>query len=73
MSTAALASFLLAVALAFVVPGPDFAIILRYAAQARSAGRAAAVGVIGGLCVHMSAAAFGLSGLLQVRLTPGEW
>ncbi len=59
-----LIGFLAAVALAYVVPGPDFAIILRYSARGRRWGRAAAFGVICGLCVHLTLAVLGLSALL---------
>lgn len=64
MTTSLLIGFLAAVALAYVVPGPDFAIILRYAARGRAWGRAAAFGVICGLCVHLTAAVLGLSAVL---------
>lgn len=67
--SASFAGFLIAVALAYMVPGPDFAIILRYATRSTLAGRAAATGVIAGLCVHMSAAVLGLSALLASSAT----
>jgi threonine/homoserine/homoserine lactone efflux protein len=59
-----LLGFLTAVALAYVVPGPDFAVILRYASRGRREGRSAAFGVLGGLCIHLSAAILGVSALL---------
>ncbi|MFG3102881.1 LysE family translocator [Streptomyces sp. NPDC048182] len=56
-----LAGFLGVVLLAYLVPGPDFLVVVRAAAQRASVGRAAAVGAQAGLCVHMCAAAMGLS------------
>jgi len=56
-----LAGFLGVVLLAYIVPGPDFLVIVRAAARRRALGRAAALGAQAGLCVHMSAAALGLS------------
>lgn len=61
--------FLTAVALAYVVPGPDFAIVLRYASRGLQVGQIAALGVVGGLCVHMTAAVLGLSALLAQSAT----
>ncbi|WP_371667383.1 LysE family translocator [Streptomyces sp. NBC_00289] len=56
-----LAGFLGVVLLAYLVPGPDFLVIVRAAARRRALGRAAALGAQAGLCVHMCAAALGLS------------
>ncbi|MFI1675525.1 LysE family translocator [Streptomyces sp. NPDC020607] len=56
-----LAGFLGVVLLAYLVPGPDFLVIVRAAARDASLGRAAALGAQTGLCVHMCAAALGLS------------
>lgn len=56
-----LAAFLGVVLLAYLVPGPDFLVIVRAAAQRASLGRAAALGAQTGLCVHMAAAGLGLS------------
>ncbi|MFJ1808137.1 MULTISPECIES: LysE family translocator [unclassified Streptomyces] len=56
-----LAGFLGVVLLAYVIPGPDFLVIVRAAARRPALGRAAALGAQTGLCVHMSASAFGLS------------
>lgn len=56
-----LAGFLGVVLLAYVVPGPDFLVIVRAAARRPPLGRAAALGAQTGLCVHMSAAPLGLS------------
>ncbi|MGW0903221.1 LysE family translocator [Streptomyces sp. NPDC002853] len=53
--------FLGVVLVAYVVPGPDFLVVLRSAAEHPSLGRAAALGAQAGLCVHMLAAAVGLS------------
>jgi threonine/homoserine/homoserine lactone efflux protein len=59
--TVDLAGFLGVVLLAYLVPGPDFLVIVRAAARRASLGRAAALGAQTGLCVHMCAAALGLS------------
>ncbi|MEV7404185.1 LysE family translocator [Streptomyces sp. NPDC091267] len=56
-----LVGFLGVVLVAYVVPGPDFLVVLRSAAEHPSKGRAAALGAQAGLCVHMLAAATGLS------------
>ncbi|MEV0123659.1 LysE family translocator [Streptomyces sp. NPDC050703] len=58
-----LAGFLGVVVLAYLVPGPDFLVIVRAAARRASLGRAAALGAQAGLCVHMCAAAMGLSAI----------
>ena len=57
-------AFLGVVLAAYVVPGPDFAIILRYATLGWRRGLAAALGAQVGLCVHMVLAVLGLSVLL---------
>ncbi|MFJ3863807.1 LysE family translocator [Streptomyces nigra] len=56
-----LVGFLGVVLLAYVVPGPDFLVVLRSATEHPTKGRAAALGAQSGLCVHMLAAAVGLS------------
>lgn len=56
-----LVGFLGVVLVAYVVPGPDFLVVVRSAAEDPSKGRAAALGAQTGLCVHMLAAAAGLS------------
>ncbi|MEU3502392.1 LysE family transporter [Streptomyces hundungensis] len=56
-----LVGFLGVVLAAYVVPGPDFLVVLRSAAEHPSKGRAAGLGAQAGLCVHMLAAATGLS------------
>lgn len=56
-----LIGFLGVVLVAYVVPGPDFLVVVRAAAEHPSKGRAAALGAQAGLCVHMLAAAVGLS------------
>ncbi|MFF4489846.1 LysE family translocator [Streptomyces sp. NPDC001544] len=58
-----LAGFLAVVLLAYLVPGPDFLVVVRAAAHRASLGRAAALGAQSGLCVHMCAAALGLSAI----------
>ncbi|MEE1927864.1 LysE family translocator [Streptomyces sp. TRM 70351] len=61
--------FLGVVALAYLVPGPDFLVIARAATRSRRAGWRAALGAQTGLCVHMVAAALGLSVLLAQSAT----
>ncbi|MGY1496672.1 LysE family translocator [Streptomyces sp. QTS52] len=56
-----LVGFLGVVLVAYVVPGPDFLVVLRSATEHPSKGRAAGLGAQAGLCVHMLAAATGLS------------
>ncbi|MFD5026507.1 LysE family translocator [Streptomyces sp. NPDC058373] len=56
-----LAGFLVVVLVAYLVPGPDFVVVVRSAAEHPSQGRWAALGAQTGLCVHMLAAALGLS------------
>ncbi|MFI7316470.1 LysE family translocator [Streptomyces venezuelae] len=58
-----LAGFLGVVLLAYLVPGPDFLVVVRAAARDASLGRAAALGTQAGLCVHTCAAALGLSAI----------
>ncbi|WP_030238124.1 MULTISPECIES: LysE family translocator [unclassified Streptomyces] len=59
--TVDLAGFLGVVLVAYLVPGPDFLVVVRSAAEHPATGRAAALGAQTGLCVHMLAAAAGLS------------
>ncbi|GAA3487336.1 LysE family translocator [Streptomyces cremeus] len=56
-----LLGFLGVVLVAYVVPGPDFLVVVRSATEHPSKGRAAGLGAQTGLCVHMLAAAVGLS------------
>ncbi|MFD5271757.1 LysE family translocator [Streptomyces sp. NPDC058335] len=56
-----LVGFFGVVLLAYVVPGPDFLVVVRSATEDPAKGRAAALGAQTGLCVHMLAAALGLS------------
>ncbi|QJS99274.1 LysE family translocator [Streptomyces asoensis] len=56
-----LAGFLGVVMVAYLVPGPDFLVIVRAATVRAALGRAAALGAQTGLCLHMVAAALGLS------------
>ncbi|MFI8201438.1 LysE family translocator [Streptomyces sp. NPDC085937] len=56
-----LTGFLGVVVVAYLVPGPDFLVVVRSAADSPARGRAAALGAQTGLCVHMLAAAAGLS------------
>lgn len=55
--TVDLVGFLGVVLVAYVVPGPDFLVVVRSAAEDPSKGRAAALGAQTGLCVHVLAAA----------------
>ena len=57
-------AFLGVVVIAYAIPGPDFAVILRSATRGWRTGMAAALGALSGLCVHMLIAAVGLSVLL---------
>ncbi|MEU1147022.1 LysE family translocator [Streptomyces sp. NPDC005863] len=56
-----LIGFLGVVLVAYLVPGPDFLVVVRSAVEHPARGRAAALGAQAGLCVHMIAAAVGLS------------
>jgi threonine/homoserine/homoserine lactone efflux protein len=56
--------FLGVAVLACVIPGPDFAVIMRASVLRRRAGLAAMAGTQSGLCLHMAAAAIGLSLIL---------
>jgi len=58
------AAFVGVVLVAYLVPGPDFAVILRSATRGPRAGAAAAAGAQVGLCVHMLLAVVGLSVVL---------
>ncbi|MFF1712809.1 LysE family translocator [Streptomyces sp. NPDC058268] len=49
------------VLLAYLIPGPDFLVVVRAATRGRAEGRAAALGAQSGLVVHMAAAVLGLS------------
>jgi threonine/homoserine/homoserine lactone efflux protein len=57
-------AFVGVVLLAYVIPGPDFAVILRLSTRSSRTGLSAALGAQAGLCVHMTLAALGLSLLL---------
>ncbi|ALG08461.1 LysE family translocator [Kibdelosporangium phytohabitans] len=61
MSTETLLAFAGIVVVAYVVPGPDWMVVLRNSARGRRFGFLAAAGVQCGLCVHMAAAALGVS------------
>lgn len=64
-----LVMFLPIVVLALMVPGPDFAVVVRNAARDRAVGWATAAGTVSGLCVHMVAAGLGLSAVLTSSAT----
>ncbi|MCZ4560851.1 LysE family translocator [Rhodococcus sp. IEGM 1401] len=53
------------VLLAYAIPGPDFAVVARAAANSRSAGWRAGLGAQAGLCVHMVSAVIGVSLLIS--------
>jgi threonine/homoserine/homoserine lactone efflux protein len=57
-------AFVGVVLLAYVIPGPDFAVILRAATRGRRQGIAALLGAQAGLCLHVAIAVLGLSLLL---------
>lgn len=57
--------FVAVMTLAYIVPGPDFLVILRSAAHGARRGLMAAVGAQTGLAVHMLLAAAGLSVILS--------
>lgn len=59
-----LLGFSLIAVLAYVVPGPDWFVVLARASRSRREGLLAALGVQTGLVVHMLAAAAGISALL---------
>ena len=58
-----LIGFIAVVLLAYLIPGPDFLLVSRYAVQHRRLGLAAALGAQSGLCIHMLTAALGLSAI----------
>ncbi|REC96433.1 LysE family translocator [Kushneria indalinina] len=58
-----LVGFIAVVVLAYLIPGPDFLLVSRYAVQEKRLGLAAALGAQSGLCVHMLVAALGLSAI----------
>lgn len=55
--------------LLIVVPGPDVLLVVRNAVLGRAAGLATALGTLGGLLVHASAATVGLSALVAASAT----
>ena len=57
-------AFLTVLVVAYLIPGPDFAVILREATRTRRSGVLAAVGAQTGLCLHMLLAVVGLSAVL---------
>ena len=58
-----LIGFIAVVLLAYLIPGPDFLLVSRYAVKHRRLGLAAALGAQSGLCIHMLTAALGLSAI----------
>ncbi len=57
-------AFFAVLVVAYLIPGPDFAVILRQATRTRRSGVLAAVGAQTGLCLHMLLAVVGLSAVL---------
>lgn len=57
-------AFLGVLVVAYIIPGPDFVVILRQATRTRRSGLLAAIGAQTGLCVHMLLAVVGLSTVL---------
>lgn len=55
--------------LLIVAPGPDVLLVVRNAVLGRAAGLATALGTLGGLLVHASAATVGLSALVAASAT----
>jgi threonine/homoserine/homoserine lactone efflux protein len=64
-----LSTFVPVAALLIVVPGPDVLLVVRNAVLGRAAGLATALGTLGGLLVHASAATVGLSALVAASAT----
>ncbi|EHA15887.1 LysE family transporter [Halomonas sp. HAL1] len=58
-----LVGFIAVVLLAYLIPGPDFLLVSRYAVQHKQLGFTAALGAQSGLCLHMLMAAMGLSAI----------
>ena len=58
-------SFLLALVVITVVPGPDFVLIMGNAVRSLRQGRQAALGVITGLLVHAALATIGFSAFVS--------
>lgn len=58
-------AFVGVVMVAYLVPGPDFVVVLRAATRGRRSGVAAALGAQTGLCVHVAMSVVGLSVLLS--------
>lgn len=57
-------AYLLVLTVAYVVPGPDFVLVLNWSTRGRRAGAAASLGVQAGLTVHVIASVFGVSVLV---------
>lgn len=62
-------AFLAVAGLAYVTPGPDWFVVMRHAMRSRRDGLLAAVGVQGGLLVHLTAAAVGVATILLASAT----
>lgn len=62
--TVSWAAFTAALLLAYLVPGPDFLLVLHWATRSRREGLAAAAGAQAGLSVHVLLAVLGLTALI---------
>lgn len=69
MSYELILAFLGVAVLAYVTPGPDWFVVMRYTDDRKSSGALAALGVQSGLAVHMTAAALGVTAILLVSST----
>lgn len=64
-----MSTFVPVAVLLIVAPGPDVLLVVRNAVLGRAAGLATALGTLGGLLVHASAATVGLSALVAASAT----
>lgn len=64
MTNALLAAFIATCVVAYIVPGPDWVVVLQRSAHGAKPGFVAGLGVQTGLVVHMTAAAVGVSAVL---------
>lgn len=69
MSPETVLAFCAIAMVAYVTPGPDWFVVMRYAVRSRRAGWVAAAGVQSGLLVHMTAAAIGVAAVVLASAT----
>lgn len=69
MSYELLLAFLGVALLAYVTPGPDWFVVMRYTNDRKKSGFLSALGVQSGLAVHMTAAAAGVTAIVLVSST----